>query len=154
MVVVVYNYLKIYLKVKKLIVSSMFTRFKNQKVTVEGISMEPAFFNGQEIELKNIFFKFSPKRFNIVKFKYGKLTKLKRIIGLPLEIIEFNNNQVLINNIPLQDKFSVKNPIYAKQSFKIVKNEIFVLGDNRNYSNDSREFGTIKLNNVVSFLDF
>ena len=153
MVVVVYNYLKIYLKVKKLIVSSMFTRFKKQKVTVEGISMEPTFFNGQKIELKNIFFKFTPKRFNIVKFKHEKLTKLKRVVGLPTEHIEFINNKIMINGVYLNENFSIDNTNYLNQSFELLKNEIFVLGDNRNYSKDSRDFGPIKLNKVVSFLD-
>ncbi len=149
-----YNYLKIYLKVKKLLTLSMFKRFKYQKVTVEGHSMEPTFFNGQEIEFKNIFFKFSPQRFNIVKFKHGKLTKLKRVIGLPKENIEFISNNILINNVFLEDNFSINKTFYKRQSFEILDNEIFVLGDNRNCSNDSRDFGPVKLNDVVSFLDF
>ena len=148
-----YNYLKIYLKVKKLIISSMFTMFKKQKVTVEGISMEPTFFNGQKIELNNIFFRFTPQRFNIVKFKHEKISKLKRVVGLPTEHIEFINNKIMINGVYLKENFSTDNTNYLNQSFEILKNEIFVLGDNRNYSKDSRDFGPIKLNKVVSFLD-
>ncbi|EHV2892880.1 signal peptidase I, partial [Enterococcus faecalis] len=79
---------------------------------------------------------------------------IKRVIGLPGETLEIINDKVYINNHKLKEPyayFSTKDQSNAVKNYKkiyIPKNRIFVMGDNRYNSFDSREFGTIDINSI------
>lgn len=79
---------------------------------------------------------------------------IKRVIGLPGETLEIINDRVYINNHKLKEPyayFSNKDQSNAVKNYKkiyIPKNRIFVMGDNRYNSFDSREFGTIDINSI------
>jgi signal peptidase I len=75
---------------------------------------------------------------------------VKRIIGLPGEQIEIRNGQVLINGQPLAEPFQPTPGTYTMPNPIIVpEDQVFVLGDNRNNSNDSHNWGTLPLENIV-----
>lgn len=75
---------------------------------------------------------------------------VKRVIGKPGDLIEFRNNQLYRNGVLLEEPY-IKEEMKGIEDVKIQvpEGEIFVLGDNRNYSKDSREIGTIPLDHVV-----
>jgi signal peptidase I len=75
---------------------------------------------------------------------------VKRIIGLPGERIEINQGQVFINGELLQEPFEPLPGTYTMpNAITVPPNQVFVLGDNRNNSNDSHNWGTLPIENIV-----
>ena len=75
---------------------------------------------------------------------------IKRVIGVGGDVVEiFENGEVFVNN----EKFTILNinegVNFKKETFVIPDNEIFVLGDNRLNSQDSRYIGTIPIGNII-----
>lgn len=85
----------------------------------------------------------NPKRFDIIIFKYPddeSILYIKRIIGLPGETVEVKSGNVYINNSkkPLDDSFTTEKTIGNFGPYTVPEGSYFVMGDNRNDSNDSR----------------
>lgn len=74
---------------------------------------------------------------------------VKRIIALPGETVEIVRGQVLINGEPLDETFQPRHGSYSMPPQVVPEGEVFVLGDNRNNSNDSHNWGSLPLENVV-----
>jgi signal peptidase I len=75
---------------------------------------------------------------------------VKRIIGLPGEKVEIRSGQVFVNGErldepfqPIQGSYTMSNPVIVPEG------QVFVLGDNRNNSNDSHNWGTLPMGNIV-----
>lgn len=86
-----------------------------------------------------------PERFDIVIFKYPddpeqKELFIKRIIGLPGETVDIRDGKVYINGSkePLDDSFCPETPLGDFGPYTVPEDSYFMLGDNRNYSKDSR----------------
>jgi signal peptidase I len=94
-----------------------------------------------------------PKRGDVVVIRVesqGEELLIKRVIGLPGDVVEIHDGQVFVNSQPLSEPYvagSVTTGFYAPTAVPPL--HIFVLGDNRGFSNDSRSFGTIPLEAVV-----
>ncbi|OYD06125.1 signal peptidase I [Paludifilum halophilum] len=76
----------------------------------------------------------------------------KRIIGLPGEIVEGRNHRVYINEKPLAEPYTQPS-INDFGPVKVPKDHVFVLGDNRLESADSREFGPIPIRSIIGRAD-
>ena len=75
---------------------------------------------------------------------------VKRIIGLPGETIEIKNGQVFVNGEPLDEPFQPVAGTYTMpRAVTVPLEQVFVLGDNRNNSNDSHNWGTLPVENIV-----
>ena len=84
-----------------------------------------------------------PERYDIIIFKYPDDESqlfIKRIIGLPGETVEIRDGKVYINGSdePLDDSFVPEVPTGNYGPYKVPENSYFMLGDNREYSRDSR----------------
>lgn len=84
-----------------------------------------------------------PERFDIIIFRYPdneNLLFIKRVIGLPGETVEIKDGKVYIDgsDTPLDDSFVAEEPLGDFGPYEVPEGEYFVLGDNRNNSNDSR----------------
>lgn len=84
-----------------------------------------------------------PKRFDVVVFKYPddeSVYYVKRIIGLPGEKVEIKDGKVYINDTeePLDDSFVKETPTGSYGPYYVPEGCYFMLGDNRNNSEDSR----------------
>lgn len=77
----------------------------------------------------------------------GKIL-VKRVIGLPGEHLEIKDNKVYINGEYLEENYLEEEMITLDIDILIPPKEVFVMGDNRNESGDSRDFGTFKINNI------
>lgn len=123
---------------------------------VIGPSMKPTLKEGDILLLDKVTHKiFDIKRNDIIAFYYADTKFLiKRIIGLPGETIYCTNNIIYIDGNPLDDinNLNTVTDDFNLQTFgydKIPNNMYFVLGDNRENSEDSREFGLIKKEEII-----
>lgn len=126
-------------------VSCAVVTFVGQRTQVSGSSMETTLSDGDQLIVDKITYRFSdPKRYDIVVFpyRYEKNTYyIKRIIGLPGETVQIVNGCVYINGQPLNEHYGnevIEDPGIAGDPVTLGVDEYFVLGDNRNNSQDSR----------------
>ena len=75
-------------------------------------------------------------------------TLLKRVVGLPGETIEIKDGQVLINGTVLTETYTAEPLTYTVESTVIPEKNYYMLGDNRNHSSDSHNFGPVPADNV------
>ncbi|MDO8486376.1 MAG: signal peptidase I [Candidatus Staskawiczbacteria bacterium] len=132
--------------------------FLFQPFIVKGESMIPNFQSGDYLIVDEISYKFkSPERGDIIVFKYPKDTSqkfIKRIIGLPGEIVEVKDEKVTIykdGNSQVLDEKYLPNPSGTIGTIKLElgADEYFVLGDNREFSYDSRAWGGVPAKNII-----
>jgi signal peptidase I len=74
---------------------------------------------------------------------------IKRVIGLPGETVEGKSGKIFINGRQLVEPYLAEEPIGDFPAKTIPKNQLWVMGDNRNRSSDSRVFGPIKESKIV-----
>lgn len=135
-------------------------------IVVDGESMMPNLKDHDRIILNKFTTKFSDiHRFDIVVFHATKdKDYIKRVIGLPGDHIEYRNDTLYINGKKYEEPYLTKprrkydqmNQLFT-YDFKledytgekvVPENELFVMGDNRRHSKDSREIGTISVDEV------
>ena len=132
--------------------------FLFQPFIVKGESMVPNFQSGDYLIIDEISYRFkNPERGDIIVFKYPKDTSqkfIKRIIGLPGETVEVKDGSVTIykddKSQTLNEKY-LFNPSGTIGTIKLVlgADEYFVLGDNREFSYDSRVWGSVPVKNII-----
>ena len=114
----------------------------NAKIPSE--SMEETIMTNDRIFGFRLAYKFDqPKRYDVIIFKYPDNPSelfIKRIIGLPGETVAMREGKVYINDSekPLDDSFCPEDPLGDFGPYTVPEDSYFMLGDNRNYSKDSR----------------
>ena len=114
--------------------------------------MVPTFEDGQYLIIDEISYRLNdPQREDVVVFRYPNDTKkffIKRIIGLPDEIIDIKGSSITVTNkehpngLKLEQPY-VKNTTENNIHFELKSDEYFVMGDNRPASSDSRYWGAV-----------
>lgn len=132
--------------------------FLFQPFIVKGESMLPNFQPGNYLIVDEISYRFSnPQRGDVVVFKYPKDKTqkfIKRIIGLPGETVEVKDGKVTIykdDKMEVLDEKYLPNPSGTIGTLKLALgvDEYFVLGDNREFSYDSRAWGSVPIKNII-----
>lgn len=136
---------------------------KNNNIQTYGTSMEPTLLNGEIYDLIE-------KKYTIKEIKYNDIIYfvdeendkcIKRVIGLPGDIIEHRHNGTFRNNQKIDEYYLTENNKnfinlkVAKQSLvKVAENSIYVLGDNRGISFDSRFYKdpNVHIKNIIGKL--
>lgn len=135
------------------LIAIFITLFLAQATQVYGQSMEPNLHAGQRLIVEKVSYRLHPpRRGDIIVLQLpeqGGNFLIKRVVGLPGETIEVRNQQVFIDGQPLNETY-LSQPIRRSMSLRRIPDDsIFVLGDNRGFSNDSRSFGPVLLSNVI-----
>lgn len=123
------------------------------RVRVDGLSMLPTLQNGEYVLVSKISYTFSqPKYGDIIVFKFPGETPeqdlIKRIIGVPGDVVDAVNGVIKVNGIPLSEPYIAETPFYNGH-WEVPTGMLFVLGDNRNDSSDSHAWGFVPIENVI-----
>jgi signal peptidase I len=128
-------------------------RFVIQSYHVEGASMQTTLTSDNFVIVNKVSYLFhAPQRGDVIVFHYPLDTTrdfIKRVIGLPGDTITVDSTTVTVNGVLLKEPY-VKtpfNPIANK--WIIPANEYFVMGDNRQVSDDSRDWGCVPKDFIV-----
>ncbi|MHA6258689.1 signal peptidase I [Sporosarcina sp. CAU 1771] len=134
-------------------------------IVVDGISMMPTLADGDRMVVNKIGYTIGePKRFDIVVF-HAEVQKdyIKRVIGLPGDEIEYIDDMLYVNgepfpepyldqykaeipDAPLTEDFKLEDKI---QSQTVPEGYVFVMGDNRRKSKDSRHIGAVSIDEII-----
>jgi signal peptidase I len=127
---------------------------------VKGASMEPTFHTEEYIFTSKVTYKFRDyHRGDVVVFKSPKnpdIEYIKRIIGVPGDVVMVKDNEVFVNNKQLTEPYIAdKTPLWEGgymvdgEPVTVPEGYLLVMGDNRPRSSDSREFGPIVMESIV-----
>jgi signal peptidase I len=116
------------------------------RVRNDGFSMEPALSSGSYIIAdRQAYQSHLPQRGDVIIFQLpgpanSDIQLIKRIIGVPGEVVKIDQGQVSINGVHLNEPYITEQAIYSGE-WKVPNGQYFVLGDNRNDSKDSHQWG-------------
>ncbi|HET90651.1 MAG TPA: signal peptidase I [Chloroflexi bacterium] len=139
--------------VPAVVIALIINLFLAQATQVLGQSMEPNLHTNQRVVVEKVTYRFlhGPRRGDIVVIEMPDQAEMliKRVMGLPGETIEVRNGQVYIEDRVIEEPWTV-NPGGRNYGPQVIPPlHIFVLGDNRGASNDSRSFGPVPIEDVV-----
>ncbi len=123
-------------------------------------SMDPTLHIGDRLLIEKVSYRFhGPHYGDIIVFEPPPQLQaigyrrdqafIKRIIGLPGDTITVHQGRVYRNNQPLEESYILAAPTYEMQAVTIPEDTLFVMGDNRNDSNDSHIWGFLPMDNVI-----
>jgi signal peptidase I len=122
------------------------------RIRVDGASMEPTLVSGEYVVVSRLSYRLgSPKQGDIIVFHFPRDPQeeyIKRVIGLPGDEVDVKDGSVYVNSQPLDEDY-LKVKTNYNGVWKVPEGQLFVLGDNRNNSSDSHDWGTVPMDYVV-----
>ncbi len=123
------------------------------RIRVESVSMQPTLFAGNFVVVNKLTYQFGePERGDIVVFEYPPDPEqdpyIKRVIGLPGEQVQIAGGKVTINGVQIQEPYLVAETQQGGE-WTVPDEALFVMGDNRRNSSDSRSWGVVPLENLI-----
>ncbi len=132
-------------------------RFVIQSYHVEGPSMQPGLNTDEYVVVNKVTYLFhAPERGDVIVFHYPYSGPnkpvpdyIKRVIGLPGDTIRTDFTHVWVNGVELKEPYIKKASNPQGQQWTVPPNDYFVLGDNREVSDDSRYWGFVPKSFIV-----
>lgn len=135
-------------------------QFAIQPHRVSGSSMEPNYHNGEYILTEKVSYYFhEPQRGDVIVFKFPldkDFDYIKRIIALPGETVTIRENHIFINGRELKESYlspgtftTGHSAIPSGVTYTVPQGSYVVMGDNRERSSDSREWGPVPRENII-----
>jgi signal peptidase I len=122
------------------------------RIRVEGISMEPSLHEGQFVVVNRMAYRWNEaERGDIIVFRFPLNPSrrfIKRVIGLPGNTVTIRGGDVYIDGQILDEPYLAATPRYDGE-WIIGPDELFVLGDNRNNSSDSQNWGPLPIEEII-----
>ena len=139
--------------VPAIMIALLINLFMAQATRVYGQSMEPSLHTDQRLIVEKLSYHLHPpRRGDVVVLKLhhdNSELLIKRVIGLPGEEIEIKEGRVSINGKPLEEPYLNQFTAGQMAPQMVPPLHVFVLGDNRGFSNDSRSFGMVDFSDIV-----
>lgn len=124
-----------------------------QNYQVDGHSMDPTMHNGEfVIVLKAVYWFHPPQTGDIIVLQYPQDPSrnfIKRVIGTPGDVVAVRGGHVYVNGHALTEPYIAQPPAYTVPPLTVPAGKYWVLGDNRNDSNDSHIWGFLPANEVI-----
>jgi len=156
----VFDWTKLFLMALAIVIPIRVLLF--QPFVVNGASMDPNFHDADYLIIDELTYRTrEPERQEVIVFKYPLYPSykyIKRIIGLPGEKIEIKDGEIFITKnsetVKLEEPYlseEVREEWESNANFSVelAADQYFVMGDNRNYSSDSRSWGPVPRKNIV-----
>jgi signal peptidase I len=131
--------------------------FVSARIRVESISMKETLLPGDFVLVNKMAYEVGDyttgeiKRGDVVVFDppfAAPEPYIKRVVGLPGEVVTITDGKVYIDDVFMQESY-IQSSFYTDGSWQVPVDEVFVMGDNRNNSSDSRSWGTVPLDNIM-----
>lgn len=139
--------------VPALLIAIAMVVFVVQPTRVEGTSMEPSLHTGQRLVIEKVTYHFqNPAHGDVVVLKLDgreNTPLIKRVIGTAGDVVAIRNGRVYLNGAPVEEQYVSQVTLGDYPSTVVPEGYVFVLGDNRGASNDSRHFGMVAESNLV-----
>jgi signal peptidase I len=139
--------------VPAVMIALLINLFMAQATRVYGQSMEPSLHTNQRLIVEKLSYHLHPpRRGDVVVLKLNHDNSellIKRVIGLPGEEIAIKEGRVFINGTPLEEPYLDQFTAGQMAPQMVPPLYVFVLGDNRGFSNDSRSFGMVDFSDIV-----
>ena len=136
-----------------ILIAILINLFLAQPTRVHGQSMEPNLHTDQRLVVEKVSYRLhGPRRGDIVVFSMPQQSEellIKRVIGLPGETVEIHDGKVYINGTLLDEPYLTQETRGRFGPIVIPPLHVFVLGDNRSFSNDSRAFDAVPIENIL-----
>lgn len=128
-------------------------------------SMLPTLEQGDRLIVEKVSYRFHPpQKGDIIVFEPPTQLQLqgyeknqafiKRIVATSGEVVEVKNGVVLVNNQPVKENYILETPQYNLLPVEVPPQHLFVMGDNRNNSNDSHIWGFLPQENIIGHAIF
>lgn len=123
------------------------------RIRVDGESMEPNFQDGNYVVVNRLAYRIGEiERGDVVVFLYPLNREedlIKRVIGLTGDRISMAEGQIYVNGVALQEDYLREPPRGSMQELIVPPGHVFVMGDNRNDSSDSRVWGPLAVEDII-----
>ncbi len=139
--------------VPAIIIALLIHVFLAQATRVYGQSMEPNLHTNERLVIEKLSYRFhGPRRGDVVVLHDpGGSPELliKRVVGLPGERVTVADGRVFIDGVPLDEPYLDQDTLGGGRSWVVPPLTVFVMGDNRSASRDSRTFGPVSLDQII-----
>lgn len=127
--------------------------FTVQNYMIDGTSMQPGLNNNQYVLVNKLAYLFhAPERGDVIVFHFPRDTNkdlIKRVIGLPGDVIVTDLTTVKVNGVVLKEPYISVPANPSGNKWIVPPNEYFVMGDNRQVSDDSRDWGFVPKSYII-----
>jgi len=126
----------------------------SERIRVESISMEPNLYAGDFVLVNKLIYLINkvPERGDVLVFRYplnpDTTPYIKRVIGLPGDEVRIESAKVYVNGVLLSEPYLDQGTTRGG-TWTVPENQLFVMGDNRANSSDSRAWGFVPMENVI-----
>lgn len=148
-----------------LILALLIRTFLAESRYIPSDSMVPTLYPGDRLVVEKLFHRFRPPQpGEIVVFQPPEVLQvmgygadqafIKRVIALPGQVVQVHQGQVYLDHQPLAERYTAEVPKYEWGPLRVPEHEFFVMGDNRNNSNDSHVWGFLPEQNIIGRATF
>ncbi len=127
--------------------------FVSARIRVDGSSMEPAFHDGDYVVVNRLAYRLGAiQRGDVIVFpppQNKEVDYIKRVIGLPGDHVSILDGTVYLNNHAISEPYLVEKPMGNYAERVVPEGSVFVMGDNRNHSEDSRVWGFLSIDTII-----
>ena len=127
--------------------------FLTARIRVDGSSMEPNFHDGDYVIVNRMAYRLGDiQRGDVIVFPYPLEPEddyIKRVIGLPGDRVAIYGGAIYVNGQPLIEPYIAEQPRSDLAEFIVPEGYVYVMGDNRNESSDSRSWGPLKIDEII-----